>query len=541
VNLRALFIGFGLLSLAACGRQDATPTETQSSAAPIVLNRGSGGEPDTLDPHRNEENSGAEILRDLFEGLTTETVEAHVVPGTAESWTISEDGRVYTFSIRDDARWSNGEPVVAEDFVAGLRRTVDPATASTYAQILYPIENAEAIVNGKLPPEDLAVRSIDARTLEIRLTAPTPYFLDLLSHGTTYPLHRASFAEHGTQFSRPGNLVSNGAYRLTEWVVQSHVKVDKNPHYWDAGNVQIDAVVFHSTEDVDAELRRYRAGELDFTFQFPASQFRWIQDNLPGELHNDPYISTYFYAFDMQQPPFDDPRLRQALSMAIDREVVTEQVTAAGETPAYGLVPPGVQNYDAPRYAWAALPGEARVAEARRLYAAAGYSDSNPLEIEIRYNTSENHRRIAVAVASMWKQHLGVDARLVNEEWKVMLQTRKDPSAWDVMRFGWVGDYNDAFTFLEIFHSAHGQNFPGYADAEYDALLESIANETDLERRRALMQRAERRLMDAYPVALLYFYANKHLVKPYVKGFQANIMDHNYSRHLRIERNFDRP
>jgi oligopeptide transport system substrate-binding protein len=541
VKLRALFIGFGLLSLAACGRQDAIPTETQSSAAPIVLNRGSGGEPDTLDPHRNEENSGAEILRDLFEGLTTEDVEARIVPGTAESWTISEDGRVYTFSIRSGARWSNGDPVAAEDFVAGLRRTVAPATASTYAQILYPIENAEAIVNGKLPPEDLAVHAIDARTLEIRLAAPTPYFLDLLSHATTYPLHRASFAEHGAQFSRPGNLVSNGAYRLTEWVVQSHVKAEKNPYYWDAGNVQIDTVVFHSTEDIDAELRRYRAGELDFTFQFPASQYRWIQDNLPGELHNDPYISTYFYALDIQEPPFDDPRLRQALSMAIDRTVITEQVTAAGETPAYGLVPPGVQNYAGPRYAWAELASEQRVAEARRLYAAAGYSDSNPLEIEIRYNTSENHRRIAVAIASMWKQHLGVDARLVNEEWKVMLQTRQDPSAWDVMRIGWTGDYNDAFTFLEIFHSSHGQNFPGYADPEYDALLEAIANETDLERRRVLMHEAERRVMEAYPVVLIYFYANKHLVKPYVKGFQANIMDHNHSRYLRIERNFDRP
>jgi oligopeptide transport system substrate-binding protein len=523
--------------LAACGTQDATSPESQSSAGRVVLNRGNGGEPDTLDPHRNEEKSGAEIVRDLFEGLTTETVDAQIIPGTAASWTISDDGLRYTFALRPDARWSNGDSVVAEDFVAGLRRTVDPATASPYAQILFPIENAEAVVRGALPPAALGVRALDAATLEIRLASPTPYFLDLLSHATTYPLHRASYEAHGQRFARPGNLISNGAYQLTDWVVQSHIAIEKNPYYYDADNVQIDTVIYHATEDVDAELRRYRAGEIDFTFQFPASQYRWIQEHLPGELHTEPYISTYFYAFDLSEPPFDDPRLRQALSMAVDREIITGQVTAAGETPAFNLVPAGVANYAGARYAWASLPADERIAEARRLYAQAGYSEANPLTVEIRYNTSENHRRIAVAVASMWKQQLGVDARLVNEEWKVMLQTRNDLSAWDVMRFGWIGDYNDAYTFLEIFQSTHGQNFPRFSDPAYDGLLAAIAAEADLSRRSELMRQAEERLLDAYPIIPIYFYANKHIVKPYVKGFRANIMDHNHSRHLRIERN----
>jgi oligopeptide transport system substrate-binding protein len=526
-----------LAALVACGPQSTANDGNLASTDGVVLHRGNGGEPDTLDPHRNEENSGAEILRDLFEGLTTETVDAHVVPGTASSWTQSEDGLVYTFSLRPEARWSNGDPVLAEDFVAGLRRTVDPATASTYAQILYPIENAEAIVTGRAPPTALGVRAIDDRVLEIRLAAPTPYFLALLTHATTYPIHRDNIAQPG--FARPGTLISNGAYRLADWVVQSHIKIERNEHYWDRDNVQIDTVYYYATENVDAELRRYRAGEIDLTFQFPSSQYDWIQENLPGELHNEPYISTYFYGLDTTEPPFDDPRLRQALSMAIDRRVISEDVAAGGQQPAFGLVPTGVADYTGERYDWATQPEADRLAEARYLYEQAGYSQANPLHVEIRYNTSENHRRIAIAVAAMWRQSLGVEARLINEEFKVMLQTRLDPSAWEIMRFGWVGDYNDAFTFLENFESSHGQNFTGYSDPEYDKLIAMITREPDLDRRRALMERAERRVLGAYPIIPLYFYANKHLVKPYVHGFRANIMDHNYSRHLRIERNLN--
>ena len=535
---RILFI-VSCLVLSACSPNDVPQGGAGNASDGVVLRRGSGGEPDTLDPHRNEETSGADILRDLYEGLTTETADARLVPGTAESWTVSDDGLVYTFSLRADARWSNGDRVVAEDFVAGLRRTVDPATASTYAEILYPIENAEAVVNGELPPTALGVLALDATTLEIRLAAPTPYFLSLLSHGTTYPIHRPSLETHGNAFARPGRLVSNGAYALTEWVVQSHIKLHRNAHYWDRDNVQIDTVYYYSTEDVDAELRRYRAGELDFTFQFPASQFDWIEENLPGELRNEPYISTYFYGFDTTEPPLDDARLRQALSMAIDRDVIARDVAGAGQIAAFGLVPSGVDHYAGARYAWAELDAAERLAEARRLYAAAGYSADDPLQLEIRYNTSENHARIAIAVAAMWNQNLGVETQLLNEEWKVLLQTRLRPSAWQVMRFGWTGDYNDAFTFLEIFESSHGQNFTGFADADYDRLLDRIAAERDTDVRADLMAAAERRVLDAYAVMPLYFYTNKHLVKPYVHGYRANIMNHTYSRHLRVERNSD--
>ena len=473
-------------------------------------------------------------MRDLFEGLTTEAVDASIVPGVAESWTISEDGKTYRFALRADARWSNGDPVTAEDFVAGLRRTADPATASTYAAIIYPIKNAEAVTTGQLEPSALGVRALDAHTLEIELEAPTPYFLQLLAHSTTYPLHRASFALHGEQFARPGNLISNGAYRLSEWVVNSHIRLDKNENYYAADDVAIETVYFYPIEDRESELRRYRAGELDYTFDIPNSQYEWIKANLGAELHVAPYLSVYFYGFDTTEPPFDDVRLRQALTMAVDRRIITQQVNGIGEVPAYGLVPPGVMDYESQSYDWRDFADEERLSEARRLYAEAGYSEASPLRFELRYNTSENHRRIAVAVASMWKSALGVDVEIVNQEWKVMLQERRDPANWDVLRYGWVGDYNDAFTFLEIFQSEHGQNFTGIDSAELDGLLARASNERDVGRRAGLLAQAERALLEEYAIVPIYFYVSKHLVKPYVEGFQSNILDHNMTRHYRL-------
>ncbi len=526
------------LAVASCGREDATSSSQDASGAePIVFHRGNFSEVATLDPHRNEETGGSYILRDLFEGLTTEAVDSRIVPGTAESWDVSEDGLVYTFRLRETARWSNGDPVVAADFVAGLRRTVDPATASTYAQMLYPIRNAQAVVESRVPPEELGVREIDSRAVEITLNSPTPYFLGLLVNSFAYPVHRASLEEHGARFARAGNLVSNGAYQLSEWVVQSHVKLDRNSNYWDNDNVQIDTVYFHNTENLDNELKRYRAGELDYTYQIPNTQFRWIKENIGDELHTAPYISVYFYGLDVTEPPFDDVRLRQALSMVLDRKLITEKVTGIGEVPAFALVPPGVKDYEAYRYPWADLSDEERIAEAQRLYREAGYSESNPLTFDIRYNTSEDHKRIAIAISSMWRETLGVEARPLNEEWKVLLQTRRDLSAWDAMRYGWVGDYNDAYTFLEIFHSENAQNFTGFSDSEYDRLVERAAGESDADIRRGLMRQAEERVLENYPVIPMYFYVSKHLVKPHVRGYEPNIMDRNYSQHYRIERN----
>ena len=532
------------LLLVACGgdrtkdgpmAENSTTASTQSSEG-VVFHRGNGSEPDTLDPHRSEETSASEILRDLYEGLTTEDIDSNVVPGMAERWDISEDGKTYTFYLRENAQWSNGDPVVAEDFVAGLQRTVDPATISSYAQILDMIVNAKDIREGNKTKETLGVKALGDKIFEVKLNAPTPYFLGLLNHSSTYPIHRASWKEHGDRFAKPGNMISNGAYQLKEWIVASHIKVERNPLYYGNDDVQIDTVYFYPTEDISGELKRYRAGELDFTDQIPNNQFRFINENFKDEFYVDPYLSTYYYVFDNTQPPFNDVRLRQALSMAIDRETIVGKVTGVGELPAFGFVPPPIQNYKAYQYDWASWPRDQQIAEARRLYAEAGYSEENPLVTEIRYNTSENHKKVAVAISAMWKQVLGADIKLLNEEWKVFLQSRKDKNKWDIVRYGWVGDYNDAFTYAEIMHSTHGQNDSGFSNPKYDELVEAAAVEGDLEKRAAMLAEAEKVMLNDYPIMPIYFYVTKHLVKPHVKGFKSTIMDHNYSRHYRIEK-----
>lgn len=534
----AVLLALAAAALAACGPADEAPRPgaAPTADAGVVFHRGNGAEPDTLDPHRSEETAAAAILRDLYEGLTTETVDSTVVPGMAASWEISDDGLVYTFQLRENARWSNGDPVVAEDFVAGMRRSVDPATATTYAQMLWPIRNARAITEGTRPVEDLAVTAVEDRLLRIELEKPAPYFLGMLTHSATYPVHRPTLAQHGGRFARAGIKVSNGAYQLDDWVVQSHVRLRRNPYYHDADNVQIDTVYFHNTEDVNSEFNRFRAGELDFTIQIPNTQIDWIRRNLADSLHVAPYLGTYYFSLNISRPPFDDVRVHQALNMAIDREIIVERVTGVGERAAYAFVPDGTANHQPVQFEWADWPVERRHEEARRLLAEAGYGPDNPLRLELLFNTSENHRRIAVAVASMWEEILGVRASPFNQEWKVMLQTRRDLSAWQVMRFGWIGDYNDPFTFLEILQTGHGQNIVGWSNETFDRLATEAQMERDLDARAALLAEAERVMLADHPLIPLYFYTSKRLVRPHVKGFQPNIMDRHYTRHYRIER-----
>jgi len=502
-----------------------------------VLHRGNGAEVQTLDPHRAEGVPAANVLRDLYEGLIIEAPDGRLVPGVAERWTVSEDGLVYRFQIRRSARWSNGDPVTAQDFVYGLRRSVDPATGSHYAQVLAPILNARAIIAGERPPDALGVKALDDHTLEITLEAPTPYFPGLLTHSSTYPVHRATVERHGERFSRPGLLVSNGAYRLSEWVVQSHIKLERNPHYWNDAATRIDVVYYHPIEDASAELKRYRAGEIDITETIPLQQYRWIRKHLAEELRVAPYLGTYYYGLNLTRPPFkDNPKLRRALSLAVNREILTEKITAMGEKPLYSWVPDGIPGYIPARLDYADRPHTERVAEARRLYAEAGYSPARPLTVELRYNTSENHKKVAIAIAAMWKQALGVRVRLINEEWKVFLANRKQKRVTEVFRAGWIGDYNDPFTFLEILHSRHGMNDSGYANSTYDELLDRASREPDAEKRFQLLRRAEALALADHPVIPLYNYVSKHLVKPHIGGWVDNLLDHHYSKDLYIRK-----
>lgn len=488
-----------------------------------------------MDPHKAESVSASTILRDLYEGLVEEAPDGTLIPGAAESWTVSEDQKTYVFRLRDNARWSNGDPVTADDFVAGLRRSADPKTGSHYSQMLAPIANAEAVIEGKLKPEQLAAEAIDAFSLRITLKGPTPYFLGMLVHSSTYPVHRDSLATYSDQFSQPGKLVSNGAYKLVDRVVQSHVSLARNTFYWNDAHTSIDEVRYINTEDINSEFKRFRAGELDWTSQIPANQGDWIRANMQDSFHAHTYLGVYYYGFNIGRPPFkDNPKLRRALTLAIDRELITRKVLGSGEQPAESWVPPGVLGHATARAQWAGWTREQRLAEARRLYAEAGYSRSNPAEVEIRYNTHDDHKKVATAIAAMWKQWLGVETLLINEEWKVYLQNRRLKSKTQVFRAGWIGDYNDGNSFLEILQSTHGLNDTGYASARYDALLAQASVEPDAGRRGQQLHDAEQQLLDDLPVIPIYFYVTKRLVTPNLVGWKGNIMDHHPTRYMRF-------
>ena len=543
VRVMILAAAFAALLLAACGgdRPDRSRTvqvggeSGTERAERQVLRRGNGAEPQSLDPHKTEGVPEAHLLRDLFEGLTIERPDNTTGPGAAESWEISDDGLVYTFRLREDARWSNGDPVTAADFEYGLRRSVDPRTLSNYGIMLRPIVNAAEVIAGELPPDALGVEATGEHTLEIRLHHPAPYFLGVLSHSAAYPVHRATVERHdGERWARPGRMVSNGAYRLEEWTPQSHIKLLRNEHHWDNDNTSIDEVWFYPIENQSTELQRYRANELDMTYEIPYRQLRWIRENLSDELKVHDYLGTYYYGLNVTREPFvDNVKLRRALALAINRERITEQVTAAGELPAYGWVPE-VQNYTQQQPEWATWTQAEREAEARRLYEAAGYSPDEPLRLQILYNTHENHRTIAVAISSMWNEVLGVRTDLVNEEWRVYLETRRSKETTQVFRAGWIGDYNDAFTFAELMHSQSAMNDSGWVNADYDALLERAGNEPDIERRAAYLEQAERVLLDEMPLIPIYFYVTTRLVKPWVGGYDPNNMDHVYTRDLYV-------
>ena len=528
---RIVFATVLFLTIAACTR---SPVTNPGPAPATVLVRGAGNEPDSLDPQKARSVQGQAILRDLCEGLTVLDKSAGVAPGVATDWTVSADGKTYTFNLRPQARWSNGDRVVAADFVAALRRLVDPASASPYAQVIDAVANAGEIVAGKKPPDALGVSAPNDSTVVVELTSPAAYLPNLLAHPSACPVHRPTLAAHPDELAKPGVMVSNGAFVLNQWVQGSHILIVRNPYYWNAAATRLDAVKYLLISDENAELMRYRAGELQVTYQVPRGQFDWIRANLAGQLHIAPQLDTYYYGFNLNRGPFkDNPGLRRALSLVIDRDRLVRSVLRVGELPAYGWVPPGVSNYTSQSFDYRDTPMVDRIAEARRLYAQAGYSAAKPLRFELRYNAGEVHNKVALAVASMWKEALGVEVRLTAVEFKSLLQDI-DSGDVEVFRSSWMGDYNDAFTFAQYFKSTFGINLPHYRSAEYDSLITSAAADVDPAKRRDLLQNAERVMLRDHPVIPLYFYVNKHLVKPEVQGWYDNVMDVVYSKDLAL-------
>jgi ABC-type oligopeptide transport system substrate-binding subunit len=505
--------------------------------APAVptLNRGLLADPESLDIHKARSTQAAEVQRDIGEGLLTYTAAGELAGGVAESWSVAADGRTYTFTLRDNARWSNGEPVTAEHFVFAFRRLVDPATAAFYAQAVGAIAGANDIISGGAAAEELGVSAPDEQTLVIQLEQPTPYLLNLLTHPSTFPLHPALLAEHGDGFTRPEFLLSNGAYRLVGWEPASQLSLVRNEHYWNNTATQIDAVNYHVITQEITQLNRYRAGEIDVTDTIPPDSFAAIREQYGEQVRVAPYLGVYYYGYNLTKPPFaDSPELREALSMAVDRETLVEKVIGRGEAPAYSWVPPGVNNYEPIRFGYADMSQAERNATARRLYHEAGYGRDNPAKIELRYNTSDIQQRIALAVQAMWAETLGVETTLVNEEFQVLLANMREAEITQVFRSSWIGDYNDAHTFLNILESGNPSNMPRFANATFDQLMKQAAGQTDLHKRRLYLEEAERVLLREHPVIPLYFFVSKHLVSPRVRGWGDNVLDYHYSQHLSL-------
>lgn len=500
-----------------------------------ILHRGLSSDPESIDPHKARSVQAAEVLRDIGEGLLAYSATGELVGAAAESWSISDDGLTYTFKIRPEARWSNGDAVTAEHFVFSLRRLVDPATAAFYAQAIAAIVNAEAIIAREMAPSALGAEVIEDNALLIKLERPMPYLLSLLTHPSTFPVHPGGVAAHGTAFTRPENLLSNGAYKLEAWEPGSVLKLIRNEQYWNNAETSIEAVNYHVLTQEMTELNRYRAGEIDVTGSIPPDSFEQVREQYRDEMHIAPYLGVYYYGYNLTKPPFaGNSALRQALSMAIDRETLVEKVTGRGEAPAYSWVPPGVDNYDPRRLSYADMTQDERNAGARRLYRDAGYNEDRPAQIELRYNTSDTQQRIALAVQSMWRDVLGVETTLINEEFQVLLANMREAEITQVFRSSWIGDYNDAHTFLSILQGGSPSNMPRFANDEYDDLMRRAAEQVDPLARRLYLEEAERVLLGEHAVIPLYFYVSKHLVSPRVRGWGDNVLDYHYSQHLSL-------
>ena len=504
--------------------------------AQITYHRGNTADPETLDPHKTSTVYEAHVLRDVFEGLVIHNGKGELVPGVAESWTASKDATVYTFKFRANAKWSNGDPVKASDFVFAYRRIMNPETGAKYAKILFAIKNADGANKGKAKLEEIGVKAVDDGTLEITLERPTPYFLELLAHQTALPLHEASVTKHGTSFVKPENWVSNGPYVLKEFVPGSHIRTAKNPNFHDAANVKIDAVMFYPTKDTAAAIRRVEAGELQSNDDIPADQIKALQAKFGDQIKLAPFLGTYYLAINTTKPPFNDVRVRQALSMAIDREFLAEQIWGNTMVPGYSFVPPGISNYNEPAYAdYKEMTPDEREEQAMVLLAEAGFGPGkDKLKVEIRFNMTDNNRATVVAIAEQWKK-LGIETSQIHTDAKTHFAHLRDGGDFDVARAGWIADYADPQNFLFLLESdAVGLNYARYKNADYDDLMRRAATETNMEERIKVLFAAETIFMHDLPYIPVLYYGSKNLVSNKLQGWQTNLKDVHPTRFLTL-------
>ncbi|KEQ11866.1 peptide ABC transporter substrate-binding protein [Endozoicomonas montiporae] len=479
-------------------------------------------EPASLDPHKVEGVPGGNIIRDLFEGLVNQDADGNIVPGQAESWLVSDDNKVFTFKIRDSARWSDGNPVTAHDFVYSFQRVVDPATASRYSWYIETttMANAAAIIRGEKPPSTLGVKALDDQRLEVTLEQPVPYFIKMLANATTFPAHRASIEKHGDEWTRPGNMVSNGAYVLDQWVVNGKIVLKRNPKYWNDKETVINQVTYLPITTDSAKLHRYKTGELDMTGTVPLEHYKRLVQKIPDEVVTSPELGTYYYSFNTTKPPMNDVRVRKALSYAINRSAITDYILGQGQKPAYTFTPESVSGFTPPETDYSKLSQKERNQKAAKLIREAGYGPDKPLEVTIVYNTSEGHKKLAIAIAQMWKP-LGVKVRLENQEWKTFLDLKRN-NRFEIARGGWMGDYNEASSMLDLHTTRHGQNDSRFSNKQYDVLMAKSRTAATDKERNSLYSEAEQILAEEMPVAPIYQYVSSRLIKPYVGGYPVN-------------------
>jgi oligopeptide transport system substrate-binding protein len=521
----ALTAAAGLFS--ACGRQtEQAAASGRTATHRKVLLYGNGAEPQDLDPQIVTGSPEHRLALTFFEGLVTEDPQLGVQPGVAERWEVSDDGLVYTFHLRPDARWSNGEPLTAEDFVESYKRMLTPALAAEYSYMLWHVVGAEDYNKGRLTDfRQTGFKALDPHTLQLTLRHRTPFLLRAMNHYAWFPVPVRVIAKFGgldkqsTSWTRPGNFVGNGPYVLKSWRPNQMIVAERSPTYWDRAHVKIDEIDFFPIELAETEERMFRTGQLDITYEVPLSKIPVYRQEHPDQIRIDPYNGVYFYRFNVKRKPFDDVRVRRALALAIDRDQIVKNVTAAGELPAYSLVPPDNAGYNSRNHL------HEDVAEAQRLLAEAGYPGGRGFpRVELLYNTLEKHRIIAEALQQMWRKNLGIEITIYNQEWKVYMDAQHTQN-FQMQRAGWIADYVDPHVYFDLWETGNLNNDTGWGNPEYDRLLHSALAAKTQDERYQIYQRMEKILLDEMPVMPIYFYTYTRLVNPRVKGFITTPLD----------------
>ncbi|EMH4162191.1 oligopeptide ABC transporter substrate-binding protein OppA [Pluralibacter gergoviae] len=498
------------------------------------LVRNNGSEPSTLDPHKVESDVEGNIIRDTFDGLVAVAADGTIEPRLAKSWE-QKDNTVWTFHLRPGITWSDGTPITAQDVVWSWQRLVDPKTVSPYASYLanMHVVNAAEINQGKKTPDALGVKALDDGTLQITLTQPNASLLQMLDHYILVPLDPAVVKRFGDKWTQPANIVTSGPYKPTKWVVNERIVAERNPRYWDNAHTVINKVTYLPITSETADVNRYKAGEIDIVYTVPINQFAQLKKTMGSQLKVSPVLATYYYEFNTTKAPFNDARVRRALNMALDKDIIADKVLGQGQRPAWIVSQPEIGGIHLKNPDYASWPMDKRIAEAKKLLTEAGFGAGHPLSFNLLYNTSESHQRIAIAATSMWKKNLGIEVKLQNQEWKTMLDSMHTGN-FDLVRYAWNADYDDAATFLNNFRTGDSENTSKYSNPAYDQALINAAKTADVAERSKYYQQAENMLAQDVPAIPVYHYVRTHLVKPWVGGFNSDRLGFYYTKDMYI-------